>query len=276
MPSIPSIALGGGIAIPQLGLGVWQTPQDETARIVHDAIDIGYRHIDTASLYGNEAGVGDGLRASGLPRDQVFVTTKIWNDDQGFDNTLKATEASLRRLKLDHVDLLLVHWPSPHRGLYVDSWRALLRVQQEGRARAIGVSNFEPEHIDRVIEATGVKPVLNQVELHPRFQQRRLREAHAARGIVTQAWSPLGQGTLLTDRAITGIARKHGRTAAQVILRWHLQLGIVAIPKSVRRERLQENLDAAGFTLDAGDMAALAALDDAKGRVGPDPMSSKF
>ena len=236
----------------------------------------GYRHVDTASIYGNEEGVGTGLRASGLPRDQLFVTTKVWNDDQGSDKTLRAIDASLKRLKLDHVDLLLIHWPSPQRGLYVETWKALIQAQQDGKARSIGVSNFEVEHLDRIIGDTGVKPVLNQIELHPRFQQKALRAAHAERGIVTESWSPLGQGKLLADPVLGRIAAKHSRTAAQVVIRWHLDSGLVTIPKSVTPSRIQENFDVFGFALDAEDLRAIEGLDDARGRIGPDPMKAAF
>lgn len=274
-PSNP-MPLHDGRAIPRIGLGVWQTPDDVAVSAVKAALQAGYRHVDTAAIYGNERGVGEGLRAAGVPRDEVFVTTKVWNDDQGRPKTLRAVEASLRRLGLDQVDLLLVHWPAPHRGLYVETWQALIDAQRNGLARSIGVSNFEVEHLDRLVAETGVKPVLNQVELHPRFQQRRLREAHAARGIATESWSPLGQGTLLADPTITRIAAKHGRSPAQVIVRWHLDSGLVVIPKSVSAQRIRENFDVFGFTLDAQDMADIGAMDRPDGRIGPDPMTAAF
>lgn len=276
MQDQPRIPFHDGRSIPQLGLGVWQTPNDGAAAAVQAALAAGYRHVDTASIYGNEEGVGAGLRAAGLPRDQVFVTTKVWNEDQGREAALRAIDASLTRLQLDHVDLLLIHWPSPQRGLYVETWEALVEAQRAGKARSIGVSNFQVEHLDRIIGATGVKPVLNQVELHPRFQQKDLRAAHAERGIVTQSWSPLGQGKLLADPVLARIAARHGRTAAQVVIRWHLDNGLVTIPKSVTPSRIRENFDVFGFRLDAGDLAAIAALDDAQGRIGPDPMKAAF
>lgn len=276
MSSIPTVSLNDGRTIPAVGLGVWQTPDATAVDAVRTALEAGYRHVDTAAIYGNEKGVGAGLRAAGLPRETVFVTTKVWNSDQGFDATLRAAEASLGRLGLDHVDLYLIHWPAPRKGLYTETWKALIRLREEGRALSIGVSNFSAEHLDRIIGETGVAPVLNQIELHPRFQQRDLRAAHAERGIVTQSWSPLGQGKLLSDPAIGRIAAKHGRTPAQVIIRWHLDNGLVAIPKSVTPSRIRENFDVAGFRLDAEDVAALSALDDPSGRIGPDPATAAF
>lgn len=270
------ITLHDGNTIPQLGLGVWQTPSDVAVSAVKTAIAAGYRHIDTAAIYGNEEGVGEGIRAAGVPRDQIFVTTKVWNADQGFDATLKAATASLKRLGLDQVDLYLIHWPAPHKDLYVETWRALIRLKEEGKARSIGVSNFAVEHLDRIIGETGVRPVLNQIELHPRFQQRALRKAHADRGIATQSWSPLGQGTLLADPAIVTIAAKHGRTPAQVIIRWHIDNGLIVIPKSVTPSRIVQNFDVFGFALDAEDLAAIAKLDSPDGRIGPDPTTAGF
>ena len=276
MTDQPRIELSDGAAIPQLGLGVWQTPNDEAASVVGAALKTGYRHVDTAAAYQNEKGVGEGLRASGLARDEVFITTKVWNDNQGYDNALRAIEASLKRLQLDQIDLCLIHWPAPNRGLYLDTWRALIKAQELGQVRSIGVSNFEVEHLDRIIGETGVTPVLNQIELHPRFQQTALRTAHAERGIKTESWSPLGQGQLLSDPAIAALAAKHGRTAAQVIIRWHLDSGLIVIPKSVTPSRIAENFDVFGFKLDAEDMAAIAALDQPDGRIGPNPMTATF
>ena len=270
------ITLHDGNIIPQLGLGVWQTPSDVAVSAVKTAIEAGYRHIDTAAIYGNEEGVGEGLRAAGLPRDKIFVTTKVWNADQGFDATLKAATTSLKRLGVDHVDLYLIHWPAPKKELYVETWRALIRLKEEGKARSIGVSNFAVEHLDRIIGETGVSPVLNQIELHPRFQQNALRKAHADRGIATQSWSPLGQGTLLADPAIATIAAKHGRTPAQVIIRWHIDNGLIVIPKSVTPSRIVQNFDVFGFALDAEDLAAIAKLDSSDGRIGPNPTTAEF
>ncbi len=271
-----NITLNDGRAIPQLGLGVWQTPAAATAEIVAAALNAGYRHIDTAAIYGNEAGVGQGLAAASVPRADVFVTTKVWNDAQGFESTLRAARESLNRLKLDCFDLYLIHWPAPRRGLYVETWRALIRLREEGLAKSIGVSNFGAEQLDRLIGETGVTPAINQIELHPRFQQRALREVHARRGIVTESWAPLGRGHLFDDAVVQRLAAKHRRTPAQVIIRWHLDEGLIAIPKTARKERLAENFDVFGFALDAEDRAAIAALDRADGRIGPDPMTAGF
>jgi 2,5-diketo-D-gluconate reductase A len=267
----PSIALNDGHAIPQLGLGVWRTPPSSTAETVRIALDGGYRHIDTAMIYGNEQGVGEGIRRSEISREAVFVTTKVWNSEHGFDSALRAFDDSLRRLGLAYLDLYLIHWPSAARGLYVETWRALVRLKEDGRVRSIGVSNFGLDELDRIIGESGVTPVLNQVELHPRFQQIALREGHAERGIATEAWSPLGQGSLFDDPAIRAIAAKHGRTPAQVIIRWHLDNGVIAIPKSSRPSRIAENFDVFGFSLDAEDLAAIREMDSGRGRVGPDP-----
>jgi 2,5-diketo-D-gluconate reductase A len=270
------VKLNDGRSIPQLGLGVWQTPADVTADIVAAALQTGYRHIDTAAVYGNEAGVGQGLAASGVPRAEVFVATKLWNDSQGYDSTLRAARDSLKRLKLDYVDLYLVHWPAPRRGLYVETWRAMIALREQGLARSIGVSNFGVEHLQRILGETDVAPVINQIELHPRFQQRALRAFHLRHGVATESWAPLGRAHLLADPVVAAIAAKHGRTAAQIVIRWHLDEGLVAIPKTARRERLGENFDVFGFTLDADDRAAVAALDRADGRIGPDPLTAAF
>lgn len=267
------LTLNDGRSIPQVGLGVWRTPADDAAVVVRMALEAGYRAVDTAAIYGNEAGVGEGVRASGLPRDEVFVTTKLWNESQGYDRALRAFDKSLERLGLDHVDLYLIHWPCPQQGLYLESWKALVRLREEGRARSIGVSNFAAEHLDRIIGETGVVPVVNQIELHPRFQQTELRAADAAAGVLTESWSPLGQGQILEDPVIGGLAAKHGVTPAQVVIRWHVQLGLIVIPKSVTPARIIQNLDVFGFVLDADDMAAMASLETVDGRIGPDPAS---
>jgi 2,5-diketo-D-gluconate reductase A len=269
-------ALRDGNTIPQLGLGVFQTPPDLTAAVVKIALATGYRHIDTAAIYVNEVGVGEGLRVSEMAREAVFVTSKLWNADQGFDAALKAFDHSVKRLGVDYLDLYLIHWPSPRRDLYVDSWRALARLKEEGRVRSIGVSNFGADHLQRIIDETGVTPVLNQIELHPHFQQRTLIETHKALGIATQSWSPLGQGKELADPVIGAIAARHGRTPAQVIIRWHLDSGLIVIPKSVTPKRIAENFDVFGFTLSAADMDAIAKLDSADGRIGPDPATASF
>jgi 2,5-diketo-D-gluconate reductase A len=269
-------ALRDGNTIPQLGLGVFQTPPDLTASVVKIALASGYRHIDTAAIYVNEAGVGEGLRTSELAREDVFVTTKLWNADQGFDAALKAFDHSAKRLGLDYLDLYLIHWPSPRRDLYVQSWRALARLKEEGRVRSIGVSNFTADHLKRIIDETGVTPVLNQIELHPHFQQRALIATHKALGIATEAWSPLGQGKALADPVIGAIAARHGRTPAQVIIRWHLDSGLIVIPKSVTPKRIVENFDVFGFTLSAADLDAIAKLDSPEGRIGSDPATASF
>jgi 2,5-diketo-D-gluconate reductase A len=264
--------LNDGRTIPQLGLGFWQT--SNAAEIVAAALQTGYRHFDTAAIYGNEAGVGQGLARA--RRDDIFVTTKVWNDAQGYESTLKACRESLKRLSLDYVDLYLVHWPAPRLDRYVDTWRALIALREQGLARSIGVSNFEPEHIERIVAETGVTPAINQIELHPNFQQRRLREFHLKHGIATESWAPLGRTHAFNEPTIVRIAAKHGRTPAQVVIRWHLDEGLVVIPKTARRERLAENFAVFDFALDAEDRAAIAALDSANGRIGPSALTASF
>ncbi|MFI0216867.1 aldo/keto reductase [Streptomyces lydicus] len=271
MSKVPAITLNNGIAMPQLGFGVWQIPDDEAFTAVGQALETGYRSIDTAAIYGNEEGTGKALAASGIPREELFVTTKLWNSDQGYDSTLRAFDASLGKLGLEYVDLYLIHWPLPAQDNYVATYQALEKIQAEGRAKAIGVSNFQPAHLERLLAETSVVPAVNQIELHPQFQQAESRAFHARHGIATEAWSPLGQGKgLLEDPTIGRLAAKYGKTAAQVVLRWHLQLGNVVIPKSVTPSRIAENIDVFGFELDAEDLAALAGLDAGK-RLGPDP-----
>jgi 2,5-diketo-D-gluconate reductase A len=226
---IPSLTLHDGVEIPQLGFGVFQVPPEDTQRVVEEALEAGYRHIDTAAAYRNERGVGAAIAASGVPREEVFVTTKLWNEQQGFDSALEAFGKSLGRLGLERVDLYLIHWPVPTRDLYVDTWRSFEKIQEEGRARTIGVSNFRAEDLDRLERETGTVPTVNQVELHPRFQQAELRSRHGESAIATEAWSPLGQGALLGEEPIVEAAQRHSRTPAQAILRWHLQLGNVVI-----------------------------------------------
>lgn len=269
--SAPSLTLNNGVEMPQLGFGVWQVPDDEAANAVGTAIQAGYRSIDTAAIYENETGTGKAIAASGVPRDELFVTTKLWNSEHGYDSTLRAFDDSLAKLGVDYVDLYLIHWPVPAKGAYVDTYKAFEKIYADGRAKAIGVSNFFPEHLERLIGETSVVPAVNQIELHPHLQQTESRAFHAQHGIATEAWSPLGQGKgLLEVPTVVAIAQKHGRTPAQVVLRWHLQIGNVVIPKSVTPSRIAENIDVVGFELDADDLAAFAALDEGK-RLGPDP-----
>nr|WP_225443286.1 aldo/keto reductase [Lolliginicoccus lacisalsi] len=269
--NVPNVRLQDGHTIPQLGYGVWQIPDGQAQEAVATALATGYRHIDTARIYDNEAGTGQAIRESGIPRDQVYVTTKLWNDDQGRDRALRAFDDSLVRLGLDHIDLYLIHWPKPAEGLYTETFAALQQLKAEGKVRSVGVSNFQIPHLERLIEATGEVPVINQIELHPRFSQPELREFHARHGIATEAWSPLGQGQILQDPVLTGIATETGATVAQVILRWHLQLGNVVIPKSVTPGRIKENFDIFGFELTDEQVDRITALDVADGRIGPDP-----
>ena len=271
-----SITFNDGRSIPQVGLGVWQTPNDVAVDAVRTALAAGYRHIDTAAGYQNEEGVGKGLKASGLAREEVFITTKVRNEDQGHDTALAAVANSLKLLDTDYLDLCLIHWPSPWRGKYIETWQALVDLKSQGKIRSIGVSNFEAEHLDAIIAATGETPVLNQIELHPQFQQSKMRAINAERGIATESWSPLGQGKLLEDEAIAAIAEKHGRKPAQVIIRWHIENGLIVIPKSVTASRIIDNFDVFDFSLDADDMAKIAALDSENGRMGPDPMTATF
>ena len=266
----PPLELPDGNAIPQVGFGVFQIPPDETADAVAHALRTGYRAVDTAAAYGNEAEVGQAVTAGGPGDEDVFVTTKLWNSDHGRDRARRAFEASLDRLGLGRIDLYLIHWPVPGRDRYVETWEALCELRAEGRVRSIGVSNFEIDHLERIIDATGVVPAVNQVELHPRFQQGELRRFHAEHGIVTEAWSPLAQAEVLDDPGVVELASAHDRTPAQVVLRWHLQLGNVVIPKSQTPDRIEENFDIFEFALDDDAMRSLEGL-DAGERIGPDP-----
>ncbi|MGY6654961.1 aldo/keto reductase [Amycolatopsis sp. TRM77291] len=271
MTDIPTVKLNNGVEMPQLGFGVFQVPDEETTAAVKAALDAGYRSIDTAAVYGNEAGVGKALAESGIARDELFITTKLWNSEQGYDATLKAFDASMTKLGLEQLDLYLIHWPTPERDLYRDTWKAFEKLYADGRVRAIGVSNFQPAHLERLLDAGSVTPAVNQVEVHPYLQQAAVREFDAKHGIATEAWSPLAKGgDLLGEGAITALAAKHGRTPAQIVLRWHLQLGNVVIPKSVTPSRIKENLDVFGFTLSEEDIASLSVLDRGE-RTGPDP-----
>lgn len=266
----PLLPLADGAAVPQVGYGLYKVPAAEATRLALEAIDAGYRHLDTAALYDNEREVGEAVRRAPVPREALFVTSKVWKDDNGYDETLRAFDASMRRLGLDRLDLYLIHWPVPSTDRYVETWRALVRLRDEGRVRSIGVSNFHAHHLDRIIDETGVTPVVNQVELHPRLPQAELRAFHAARGIRTEAWSPLARGRLLDDPVLARLAAAHGRSPAQIVLRWHVQLGNVVIPKASSPERIRENLDVFDFELDADDLAAIAALETGE-RTGRDP-----
>lgn len=270
LPPAPLLPLADGRAIPQLGLGLYKVPADDTARLVAEAIEIGYRHLDTAAFYGNEAEAGRAVREAPVPRDELFVTSKVWKDDNGYDQTRRAFDDSMRRFGLDALDLYLIHWPVPSTDRYVDTWRALVELQREGRVRSIGVANFHAHHIERIVDETGVAPVVDQVELHPWLPQRELREFDADRGILTEAWSPLARGRVLDDPVLAAVAAKHGRSPAQIVLRWHVQLGVVVIPKASSAARLRENLDVFGFELDADDLAAIASLESGE-RTGRDP-----
>jgi len=267
---VPALTLNDGVEIPQLGFGVFQIPVEETQERVEEALAVGYRHVDTAAAYRNEAGVGAAIAAGGVRREDVFVTTKLWNSQQGYDSTLRAFEKSVERLGTGHVDLYLIHWPLPSRDLFLDTWRAFERIKEEGGARSIGVSNFRVEDLERIEQEAEQRPTVNQVELHPRLQQAELRAWHADHDIATEAWSPLAQGDLLEDGTIETVAAHHDRTPAQAILRWHLQTGNVVIPKSVTSSRIRENFELFDFSLSEDDMAALERL-DAGERVGPDP-----
>jgi 2,5-diketo-D-gluconate reductase A len=267
---IPQLSLRDSDAIPQLGFGVFQVPPRETEEVVAQALSLGYRHIDTAAAYRNEPEVGQAIHGSELVRGEVFVTTKCWNDNQGYEEAKRALDASLKRLEMEYVDLYLIHWPVPAHDKYVETWKAFVEARAQGLVRSIGVSNFQPAHLERIIRETGETPAINQIELHPYLQQRGLRHEHEQLGIVTEAWSPLAQGKVLHDATIVAIAEAHARTPAQVVIRWHLQLGNVVIPKSVTPQRMQENFEVFDFELSDSDMEAIAEL-DAGERIGPDP-----
>lgn len=273
----PHLTLHDGHRIPQFGLGVWQVDDAEAERVVSEALEVGYRHIDTARVYKNETGVGKAIAASGIPRDELFITTKLWNSDQGRDTVRAAAEASLERLGLEQVDLYLIHWPAPKYGKHVESWEAMIEVQQAGLARSIGVSNFLQTHLDDLAAATDVVPVVNQIELHPAFQQRELRAFQEARGIRTESWSPLGSGNydLAELPGLAAIAERHGKSVQQIAIRWHLQEGLIVFPKTTRRERLIENADVFDFELSADEMATIAACDRDQ-RVGAHPLNTDF
>lgn len=267
---IPGIALNDGVVIPQLGFGVWQVPQERAAEVVGEALRVGYRHIDTAQGYGNEQGVGDAVRGSGLARDEVFITTKVRNDAHGHPNAIEALEASLERLGLDQVDLYLIHWPQPRLDRYVETWEGLIEARRRGLTRSIGVSNFHAPHLERIITATDVVPTVNQIELHPRLTQEALAAVTRRLGAQVESWSPLASGEILGDPALQQIAQAHGRTVAQVVIRWHLQLEYIVIPKSVTPERIAANLDVFDFVLSPAEMQRISGL-NRDARTGPDP-----
>lgn len=280
MTSSPELTFNDGNTIPQLGYGVWQVDDDIAEKVVVQAFEAGYRHIDTAKIYGNEAGVGRAIQRSGLKPEEIFITTKLWNADQGYESTLKAFEESMERLGLETLDLYLIHWMQPKQDKYVDTWKALIELQKQGRVKTIGVSNFTKEGLQRLIDETGVVPAIHQIELHPFFNQAELREFNASKGILTEAWSPLGQGgELLESPVIAQIAAKHNATPAQVVIAWHLAIGNVVIPKSVTESRIRENYAALDVTLDETDVQAINGLDrsaEGAGRIGADPAVSDF
>jgi len=268
---VPTVSLANGTRIPQLGFGVFQVENEQTEAAVTTALEVGYRSIDTAAVYGNEEGVGAALAKTDVPREELFVTTKLWNDDQGYVSTLAAFDTSLRKLGLEYVDMYLIHWPTPAKDTYLDTWRAFETLHNEGRVRALGVSNFQPDHLTRLLEHASIAPVVNQVELHPYFQQSRVRAFDAEHRIATEAWSPLAQGgELLADPVVADIARRLDKTPAQIVLGWHIRIGNIVIPKSVTPARVRENFDVFDFELSAADLDAIAGLDRGQ-RIGPDP-----
>lgn len=275
--NVPNVKFNDGRSIPQLGYGVWQVEDEVAEKVVGTALETGYRHVDTAAIYGNEAGVGRAIANSDVAREDIFLTTKLWNSDQGYESAFEAFNASLEKLGTDYVDLYLIHWAKPQQSLYLDSWRALIELQKQGKVRSIGVSNFPEEQLREIIEKTGVVPAIHQIELHPYFSQEALRAVHAEYGIVTEAWSPLGNGSdLLQNPVLAEIAERHGATPAQVVLAWHLAKGTVAIPKSVTPSRIEENLASVNVKLTAEDIAAVDALSTPEGRIGADPANIDF
>jgi 2,5-diketo-D-gluconate reductase A len=275
--TVPELALNDGHTIPQLGFGVFKVDPDETERVVTDALEVGYRHLDTAAVYGNEAGVGRAIAKSGIPRDELFITTKLWNSDQGTQSAIDAMDLSLEKLGLDQVDLYLIHWPRADLDRYLDSWLTLEQLRADGKTRSIGVSNFHRPHLERIIAESGTVPAVNQLELHPAFQQRELRAFGEPLGIRTEAWGPLGQGKyeLFAEKAVQDAAAAHGVTPAQVVIRWHLQRGIIVFPKTNSRERMATNFDVFGFELSDAELASIDALDRGL-RVGADPDLATF
>lgn len=275
MPELPRIKLNDGQSIPQLGLGVWQVDPEITARVVRDGIAAGYRLIDTAEGYDNEQGVGEAIRSSGVAREELFIASKLRNGGHARDLALKSFDDTMDKLGLEQLDLFLIHWPVPEQGKYVEAWKTLVELREQGRVKSIGVSNFNPDHLDRIIAETGVVPVINQIELHPHFNQADKRDAIRAKGMEIECYSPLGSGAVLDDPAIAEIGKAHGRSVAQVILRWHLQHGFIVIPKSTHAERMKENIDVFGFELSAAEMSKLDGLDKGeKGRTGGNPATN--
>jgi 2,5-diketo-D-gluconate reductase A len=271
MSIVPSLVMNNGLQIPQLGFGVFLVPPEETKQAVTEALKVGYRLIDTAQGYRNEEGVGAAIAESDVPRDELFITTKLTNSEHGYDTTLAAFDGSMKKLGIDVLDLFLIHWPLPMFDQYVETWRAFEKLLSDGRVRSIGVSNFEIEHLQRLMAETDVTPAVNQIELHPQFPQDDLREFHQEHGILTESWGPLGQGKgLLEDANIVEVARRKDRRPAQVVLRWHVQLGCVVIPKSVHPERMRENFDIFDFELDDVDMAEISKVRTEQ-RLGADP-----
>ena len=275
--TVPLITLNDGNRIPQLGFGVFKVDPGETERVVSDALEVGYRHIDTAAVYGNEAGVGAAIAKSGIPREELFITTKLWNSDQGTQSAIDAMDLSLEKLGLDYVDLYLIHWPRPDLDRYLESWLTLEQLRADGKTRSIGVSNFHAPHLEKVIAGSDTVPAVDQVELHPVFQQRELRAFTAERGIRIEAWGPLGQGKydLFGDPTVQAVARAHDVTPAQAVLRWHIQSGTIVIPKSNSRERMAQNFDVFGFELTADEMTAFERMDRNQ-RMGSDPETARF
>lgn len=271
MMTVPVLKLNDGNAIPQLGFGVWQIDAAETAKVVGTALETGYRHIDTAAIYRNEEGVGQAVKASGIARKEIFVTSKLWNSDQGYESTLKAFDTSLKKLGFDYLDLYLIHWPIPSKDRFMDSWRAMLKLKEEGLIKSVGVSNFRIADLERIIKESGVTPVLNQIELHPQFQQDELRVFHDKNNIRTEAWSPLGRGKVMESPVLKTIAERHGRSVAQIILRWHIDIGNIVIPKSVTPSRIKENFEIFDFKLTGIEHDAITKLDVEDGRTGPNP-----
>lgn len=269
--SVPVLKMNDGNTIPQLGYGVWKISDEDAEGSVFQALKTGYRHIDTAKIYNNEGGVGRGIAASDIAREKIFVTTKVWNSDQGYDETLKAFDESAKRLGVKTIDMYLIHWPMPVRDQFVETWKALIRLRQENRVRSIGVCNFRIADLERLIKETGVAPAVNQVELHPQFQQKELRIFHEKNNILTEAWAPLGRGLFFDDPLLQSIAEEHSKTVAQIVLRWHMELGTIAIPKSQSAARMAENFDIFDFKLTASDHDKIASLDKIDGRMGPNP-----